>query len=327
MRRSLIAAFSAVAILSPATAALAQNLGLGPNDGTEKAPVNITADNGIEWRQAEHVYIARGNVKTVRGKVTVYADEMRAYYRPAKGSGTPASAAKPPTTPAPAPPAPAADKKPPPGPLASSAETAGSTEIYRLEAQGHVRFVTDTQTATGEHAVYDVDQALLVMTGDNLKVVTAHDTITARDSFEWYDTKQTGVARGNAVDNHDGKHVAGDILVALLEHPQGQAAHIKRVDAEGHVFVSSQDQIGRGDHGVYNAEAGTVTLSGHVRLTRDNNEMRGEYGVVDLNRNVGHLLPAAPGTPVAGGPRQRVEGLIIPNQKPAPVASSNKPGT
>jgi lipopolysaccharide export system protein LptA len=309
-----------LALLS-ASAASAQNLGLGSIDQGDghRVPVNITADNGIEWRQSEHVYIARGNVKTVRGNVTVYADEMRAFYRPtAKSAADKAKAAAAP------PPAvtPAADKNAGP----KSVED-GATEVYRLEAAGNVKFVTETQTAYGERAVYDVDQTLLIMTGRNLKVVTLRDVVTARDSMEWYDSKQLGVARGDAVDLHDGKRISADVLVAHMVHPQGQEAHIERVDADGHVFVSSQDQIGRGDQGVYNADAGTVTLTGNVRLTRNQNEMRGEYGVVDLNRNVGHLLPAPPGTPVAAGAPRRVQGLIVPTNKPGQTGKSALPGS
>jgi len=309
----------AMALLVSGMAA-AQELGLGIGQGDGKSlPVNISADNGIEWRQSEHVYIAHGNVKAVRGGVTVYGDEMRAFYRPVAkkpGAKPRAKAAAPPSPPMPARPAKSSGKTD----VGQNLDE-GATEIYRLEATGDVRFVTATQTAFGDRAVYDVDKTLLVLTGQHLKVVSPHDTLTARDSIEWYDGKQLGVARGDAVDFHDGKRIAGDVLMATLIHPPGQDAHIDRVDAAGHVFVASQDQIGRGDAGVYNAETGIVTLSGHVRLTRHENELRGEYGVVDLNRNIGHLLPRPPGTAIAAGSRLRVEGLIMPEEK------TGKPGT
>jgi lipopolysaccharide export system protein LptA len=316
----MIRALFAGAVLVPAlmVAAIAQdNIGLGLGEGDGKSlPVNITADNGVEWRQAEQVYIARGNVKAVRGTVTVYADEMRAYYRPVTKPG----AAKP--TPAPAPKPAAAAKPEKPG---SETQDQGPTEIYRLEASGNVRFATDTQTAYGDHAVYTVDDTMLVMTGEHLKMVTPRDTLTARDSFEWYDAKQFGVARGDAVDLHEGKRIAADVLTATVVHPPGQEQHIDRIDATGDVLVTSNDQIGRGDNGVYNAESGIVTLAGNVRLTRGQNQMNGEYGVVDLNRNVGHLLPAPPGTRLASGAKTRVSGLLMPDQKGAGLGRPGVP--
>ncbi len=279
--------------------------------GSKAEPVNIAADNGIEWRQADRVYIARGNVKAVRGTVTVYADEMRAYYRPvANKSG---KAAKPPA-PTP-PPTPAArNKSSKSGQPTAAAMDEGPTEVYRLEALGNVRFVTPTQTGYGDHADYNVDTALLVMTGRHMRIVTPHDQLSARDSIEWYDNRQLGVARGDAVDIHDGKTLSADILLATIAHQPGQQSQISRIDGRGNVFVSSQDQIGRGDTGVYDAKTGVVTLQGHVRLTRGKDEMRGDYGVVDVNRNIGYLLPKPPGDRTVEG-SHRVEALITPDKK------------
>jgi len=273
------------------------------DSGGKAEPVNITSDDGIEWRQADRVYIARGNVKAVRGTVTVYADEMRAYYRPtASKSGKPAKPQK--------------GKAARPGQPGTTDE--GPTEVYRLEALGNVRFVTPTQTGYGDHADYDVDTTLMVMTGRHMRIVTPHDQLTARDSIEWYDNRQLGVARGKAVDIHDGKTLSADILMATIVHPPGQPAQMSRIDGHGDVLVASQDQIGRGDTGVYDAKAGVVTLQGNVRLTRGKDEMRGDYGVVDVNRNVGHLLPRPPGNQVVEGSHEgsrRVQALIMPDKR------------
>ncbi len=316
-----------------ASPAPAQTLGLDTGAGGGKAqPVAISADNGIEWRQADQVYIARGNVKAVRGNVTVYADEMRAYYRPVAdktGAKRPAKEPKPQTAADASPqPKPAKPSKPPKAgqQQPSGGEmNEGPTEVYRLEAIGNVRFVTPTQTGYGDHADYDVDKTLLVLTGKHMEVVTPHDRLTARDSIEWYDNRQLGVARGDAVDLHDGKTLAGDILLATIVHPPGEEAHASRIDGRGHVFVSSKDQIGRGDTGVYDANTGVVTLSGHVRLTRGKDEMRGNYGVVDVNRNIGYLLPRPPGNRMAGESSRRVQALIVPDKKNgAPNAAGPK---
>ena len=310
--------------------ARAQNLGLGLNEGGEGGqPVNIEAENGIEWRQNDNVYIARGNVKAVRGRVTLHCDTLYAYYRPSTGQKAGAAPGSGPATPKPAPKPTATDqgaKKAKPDPTSGDE---GSTEIYRLVADGNVRFVTDTQTAFGDHADYQVDTTAMVMTGKHLKLVAPTDTITARDSLEWYDNVQTGVARGDAVDVREGgKKIAADVLTAQMVHPEGEQAHVSRIDADGHVFVSSADQIGRGDNGIYNVDTGIVTLMGNVRLTRAENEMRGQYGVMDLNKNVGHLLPAPPGAEVVGGPKPRVQGLLVPNKNSVnPVESfTEKPG-
>src|SRR3546814_5606566 len=42
-------------------------------------PLVIEADNGIEWRRNENVYIARGNARPVRGCVELLAYVLKAY--------------------------------------------------------------------------------------------------------------------------------------------------------------------------------------------------------------------------------------------------------
>ncbi len=301
-------------------------MGLAGDDNNK--PVNIQADNGIEWQQNNKVYIARGNAKATRGDNSVTADTLYAHYRDAQAPA-PGTAAAP------------ALRNNPPGQAASPFDN-GSTQVYRIEASGHVVFATPSQTAYGDHADYDVDQAILVVTGSNLKIVTPQDVVTARDSLEWYDQKQIGIARGNAVAVRQGpehKSIRGDVLTAEITKPANQPSKISKVDAQGHVLLISQDQIARGDSGVYNLDTGIATISGHVTLTRGDNELNGQYAVVDTNTNIARLLSAPPSAQLTG-PRPRVSGLLVPRQqdeqalhgagKPGdnqPGATASPPGT
>ncbi|HEY3920282.1 MAG TPA: LptA/OstA family protein [Stellaceae bacterium] len=294
-------------------------MGLAGDDNNK--PVNIEADNGIEWQQNNKVYIARGNAKATRGDNSVTADTLYAYYRDVQ---QPAAAANGSATAAPTPPKPAAASTQA-GQNQSPLDN-GSTQIYRIEADGHVVFASPTQTAYGDHAIYDVDQALLVLTGKNLKIITPQDIVTSRDSLEWYDQKQIGVARGNAVAVRQGpeaKSIRGDILTADVTKPPDGPSKITKVNAQGHVIVVSADQIARGDTGVYNLDTGIATLSKNVTLTRGGNELRGQYAVVDTNTNVARLLSAPPSAKLTGPP-PRVAGLLIPRQEDE-AALSGKP--
>ncbi|HZB92849.1 MAG TPA: hypothetical protein VE397_15490, partial [Stellaceae bacterium] len=68
-------------------------LGLTSNDDNGK-PIEIEADDGIEWQQNNRVYIARGNAKATRGQTTVFADTLTAFYRPVCSPEARAAAAK-----------------------------------------------------------------------------------------------------------------------------------------------------------------------------------------------------------------------------------------
>ena len=218
------------------------------------------------------------------------SDTIVAHYRPAKPGAAGAS---------------------PPG--AAEGALAGNTEIYRVEADGRVSLKRDTQTVVGDRAVYDVDKAIMVMTGKGLKLTTATDTVTARDALEWYDQKQVAVARGDAVAIRNGKTIKADILTAYMvktqpprragppraEKPAGKSAatpvsapakpgapaapaqqsKIDRVDAQGHVVVTNSADTGRGDFGVYNAVSGICTLIGNVVISRAKDVIRGQTAV------------------------------------------------
>jgi len=300
-------------LCSAAPPAIAQGLNLGA--ASEDRPIAISATSGIEWQQDAQVYIARGNAVAKRGTTEVYADTLTAHYRPSKGAG-------------------------------------GETEIYRLNADGHVTIKGETQTVVGDQAVWDVDQQTGIVTGKGLKLTTTTDVVTARDSLEWYDQKQIAVARGDAVAVRENvKRVRADVLTAHMTKDKAkpgatkpaaqpaklpvsapatkpgvaagppaagdESSRISRIDAQGNVIVSTATDIGRGDYGVYNADTGLVTLLGNVTITRGDNAIRGQYAVVDLNNNVSRMLPTA-GRP--GSPPSRIEGIFI--RQNAPDASN-----
>jgi len=292
--RRIILALALASLLSagPPERAIAQ-LG-APGSAADNEPIQIQADSGIEWQQNARLYIARGNAVAARGSSEVRADTLTAHYREAKGGG-------------------------------------GNTEIYRVEATGNVRLKRDANTVIGERAVYDVDQGIAVVTGRGLKLITANDVVTARDSLEWHDQRQVAVARGDAVASRAGKTIKADILTAYLQKaPQAQPkpvvpgagsvgeSKISRVDAQGSVVITNAQDTGRGDFGVYNGETGIATLIGNVVIQRGNNVIRGQRGVMDLNNNIARMMPGGP----PGEGRQRVQGLFIRDGQgtPAPAA-------
>ncbi len=321
MRRLRCSVFCAVAVVSllapavaqtpapkaaPAPAPASDRSGplLGFDLGSDsKKPISIEADQGVEWQQTNHVYIARGHATAKRGNGSVIADTLTAHYRPvAKGpTGTAQTDA-------------------------SKADALDSgTQIYLVEADGHVELNGgDNQHAYGDHGVYDVDAGTMVLTGKDLRLVTKQDTVTARDSLEWHDKEQVAVARGDAVAIREGKRIRADVMTAEVTRDEKGNQHISRIDAEGDVTVSSQDQTGRGDSGVYNVDTGITTLIGHVKLTRGQNELRGQYAVVDLNKGIYRLLGAPPSETLTSSRPTRVEGLFVPRQQ-QPAPSQGKP--
>lgn len=292
-RRMALRALLAVPLCAMVMPAQAQGFDLAHG-----GPVAITAKGGFALDQAAQTATAFGDARAVRGDVTVLADKLVAHYR--KKNST---------------------RQAPVRTTASEGE-GGDNEVYRLEAIGHVRIFTPTDTATGDRAVYDMDQAVLVLTGHDLRITTPTSVITARDSLEYWTDKHMAVARGNAVATaNDGRQVRADVLVAYTKpapapgtatakagtSAEAQAGSLEKVEAFGHVEIRNATVVAQGERGVYLPATGKARLVGHVRITRGENEIEGPAADVDLHTGQAQLV-ADPNAPVSG--------LLMPQSAP-----------
>jgi lipopolysaccharide export system protein LptA len=229
-------------------------------------PLEINAEEGIEWRQEEKVYIARGNTRAASGDLEVFSDVLKAYYREA---------------------------------------ASGSTEIYLLEALGNVRVVSPNEIAYGDRGQYIVDEQRVELRGDNLLLESKDKVsrITARDTLEYWEVKQLAVARGDAQANHEDKQVNADTLVAHFRPNDKDETEIRQIVATGNVRITTPTDYVVGDEGVYYVQEEVATLTGDVKITRDGNQMNGNYAEVNLATGISQL-------------RGNVDALILPKAKP-----------
>ncbi len=242
-------------------------------------PLEINAEEGIEWRRDEQLYVARGNAEAIRGELTVFADVMTAHY---------------------------------------SKNQDGDTDIDRIDVEGNVRIVSPTETVYGDRGAYDVPNGVLVLVGDNLRLIGKTDTITARDSLEYWELKNMAVARGDAMAVREDKRIQADVLSAHFAPDSGDEMVLTRIDAFGNVRIATATEFARGDLGVYYVDREFATLTGAVKITREENQMNGEYAEIDMKTGVSRLLAGAPGTKT----KTRVQGLIVPKRKPKTGAGS-----
>jgi lipopolysaccharide export system protein LptA len=236
-------------------------------------PIHIEASEGIEWQRVNQLYVARGDARASQGGVTVAADELVAHYR--------------------------------------STDT-GTDEIYRIDANGNVRILSDTEEATSDNAVYDVIKGVLVMTGQQVRLVTQQDTIIARDSLEYYEDRQLAVARGDALAIREDRRVRADLLMAHFADNPGKtrSSEMERIEAIGNVHLSTETDIVTADHGDYRLDAGLATVTGDVRITRGETQLNGDRAEVDLNTGQSRLLTDRTGT---RNPSERVRGIFLPS--------------
>ena len=269
----------------------------------DEGTLEVTSDRDLEWLQQDHAYVARGNAVAKRGTVTLIGDTLIAYYRPLVTPGQPAKAQ------------PAAAK---PGTAGQPGFDSGNTEIWRVIAEGHVHIISEDRDAWGDRAEYDKDKSVVVLTGKNLKATTLEDTVTARDSLEYWQDKDMAVARGNAlITKVNGNTLGGDLVGGHFVKDAHGATILKTIESKGNVVVTTATDAVHGDEGVYDLAAKHTVLFGNVRATHGESTIEGQSADVNMDTGISQVFP---------GIGQRVHGLFVhqsnpPPAQPAPAAT------
>ncbi len=253
LRLVLASALLAGLLAAPAAA---QDDG-APDPGASDQPIEIEANEGIEWRRDDKLYIARGDAFARRGDLEVRAAQLTARYRDRPGGGT---------------------------------------EIWLIEASGNVRLNEPGRTVHGDRAVYNLDSRILTVTGGDLRIETDDETVTADESLEYREKEQVVVARGNAIAVRDDQRVRADMMTGYFEKQADDKLELIRVTADGDVQVKSKDTMARGASGDYDLRTEIMTLNGDVKITNGENQFNGEVAEVNFDTGISKLLGSASGT-------------------------------
>jgi lipopolysaccharide export system protein LptA len=287
IRACMLGALSAAFLLALGSGAWSQETdapatggGFGLDNDNDK-PIEISAENGIEWKRDARTYTARGNALAQQGDTSIAADTLIAYLD-------------------------------------------DQDELSHWEAIGNVKIQTDRSTSYGDRAEYTEANRLLVLTGNNLKVVTENQTVTARDQIEYWRDKDAVVAKGNVVIVRPQKNttIKSDEATAYFRDQTDDPAtpdvesgsEVYQVEAQGHVRVDRKEQTAFSDHLAYNPDTEVAVLTGNVTINSKENTYRGARAELDLQNDISRLLPA---------PGQRVTTTIRPKDK----SNDNSTGT
>lgn len=86
--------------------------------------------------------------------------------------------------------------------------------------------------------------------------------ITADTALEWNQTEKTYIARGNAIARQGDMSVKADTLTASYAGANGSTSDITLLNADGHVTLTSGQDVATGDKAVYDLVTGKAVLSG-----------------------------------------------------------------
>lgn len=243
-----------------------------PPASSPKAPLEITADETLEWHRNEKIFIAKGNVTTKQGDVSIKSATQSATYQ-------------------------------------ETPET--SFDLTTLKADGNVEIISQGSTATGQAATYDVKKGVAVMTGNNLKMTSADQTVTARDRFE-YETSAGKLSAVGAVHVIRGEDTLdADRASAVFRDDKTIGKRVlDTLEANGSVVITTPEEVLKGEHGIYRAATNKAEISGGVTITRGQNILQGDRAEVDLTTNISKIF----GSPSEGG---RVRGVFYPSSDTA----------
>ncbi|MBF0248981.1 MAG: hypothetical protein HQL36_13125, partial [Alphaproteobacteria bacterium] len=236
---------------------------------------------GIEWRQEGQVFIARGPARAQQGDMVLDADELRAYYR--SGAG-------------------------------------GQNQIYRMDAVGNVRITSPGRVATGGRAIYDVDQAVVVLKdADPVTLTSGPDVITAQKQMEFWRERNLAVARGAAKAVNAGKTIRADVLTAHFISGADGKNQVDLVEAFDKVEIKTAQERAYCDRAAYNVPTGLARLTGSVKIVRGENQINGCSADIDLNTGVSRMNSCDPGAAKPGavqrpGKAGRVHGVLQPDK-------------
>lgn len=245
-----------------------------------KQPLEITAEESLEWHRNEQFFVARKKVRAAQGDTTLNSALLTAKYRD---------------------------------------EEKGGMKIHTIIAEGGVEILSSVNKAYGDKATYDVDKGYAVMTGKNLKLVSPDQTVTAQDKMEYWSAEGKLQASGHAKAVREGDDIVADVLIAEFAQGAAGKRELKTLRAKGHVVITTPTEVLTGDEGVYEADTNIAEITGNVKVTRGQNVLEGEKAQVDLNTNISKMFGSnmdQNGSKTGSG---RVRGVFYPGSEEKPV--------
>ena len=219
-----------------------------------KAPIEISAENSLEWLQNQQQYIAKGNVIVTQEDLEIKADTIVADY--------------------------------------DDAATSGETlDITLITATGNVSLKDKENQAFGDKITYDLKSEDVVLTGNTPKLITPEQTITASEKLTYNNKK--GIARvvGNAkIKTATETLEAQNITANFIRNKQSNKQELSKAIATGGLKITTKDEVITGSRGTYNALKNTAEVNGNVKIKRGVNQLEGDRASVNLNTNVSQIF-------------------------------------
>jgi lipopolysaccharide export system protein LptA len=239
-------------------------------------PLEITADGSLEWHRNENFFLAQNNAMAKQGDMSIAAETLTARYEDEESG-------------------------------------AQNFNIQEILAQKDVIIQSKETSAFGQQATYNLQNAYAELTGDNLRLVSPDQTVTAQEKFEYWVSEGRLVARGDATvlrKNAKGElnTLKADTLTAYLQKDKNGKQSLERLEASGHVTIKTPTETLSGDKATYTSATNIAEITQRVKIMRGSNILEGSRADVDLNTGISRIF----GDSKSGS---RVRGVFYPGSE------------
>jgi len=230
-------------------------------DNNKGEPIEISAENGIEWKRDARTYTARGNALAQQGDTSIAADTLIAYLDEQdelshwEATGNVKIQTSQSTS------------------YGDHADYQESSRLLVLTGR-NLKVVTDSQTVTARDQIeYWRDKDIVVAKGAVVIVRPQKETTIHSD-------EATAYFRDKVDDP------------ATPENEAGNGSEVYQVEAQGHVRVDRKEQTAFSEHLAYDPNTEIAVLTGNVVIHSKDNTYKGGRAELDLKNDISRLLPA-----------------------------------
>ena len=108
------------------------------------------------------------------------------------------------------------------------------------------------------------------------------------DEMQWNDNNKIAYAIGNAVATQGKKKISADKLIVHLDKGEDNN-EIILIEAEGNVIFTNEKEVATGKIAKYNFIKNNIIVENTVTLKKDDNIMKGDFLIMDLNTGVSQI--------------------------------------
>ena len=108
------------------------------------------------------------------------------------------------------------------------------------------------------------------------------------DEMQWNDEQKVAYAIGNAIATQGEKKISANKLIVYLDQEE-DTNEIILIEAEGNVIFTNKKEVATGKIAKYDFIKNNIIIEDTVTLKKDDNIMKGELLVMDLNTGVSQI--------------------------------------